>query len=177
MKNDFTSAIKLFLEIMGVTLMVLIIIGFFNTPFENNKPTLLSQELILEREYVEKMNPIIEEFSEQILTLNETNKLSQEGKIDPLKVSQIYANIFSEMQDNYNELAYLEVPARFQQFHTSYLKCMELKGAAINELLAYLTDSEQSHLSTIERYNASFNQKYSNTLVTFNRLLSEKKLK
>lgn len=177
MRNNFTSAIKLFLEIMGVILMVLILIGFLNTPFENNRPTLLSQELILEREYVEKMNPLIEEFSDQIQTLDETNKLSQQGKIVPLKVSQIYSNIFSEMQTNYKELSYLEVPERFQQFHTTYLKCMELKGAAINELLTYLTDSEQSHLSTIEKYNSSFNTRYSNALVTFNRLLAEKKLK
>ena len=81
------------------------------------------------------------------------------------------------MQTNYKELSYLEVPERFQQFHTTYLKCMELKGAAINELLTYLTDSEQSHLSTIEKYNSSFNTRYSNALVTFNRLLAEKKLK
>lgn len=177
MKNDFTSAIKLFLEIMGVTLMVLIIIGFFNTPFENNKPTLLSQELLLEREYVETIQPAIENFSEQIVTLEETNKLSQNGKIVPLKVSQIYSNIFSEMQEDYKELSYLEVPERFQQFHTSFLKCMELKGASINELLTYLTDSESSHLSTIEKYNDSFKTKYSNAITTFNRLLNEKKLR
>ena len=36
--------------------------------------------------------------------------------------------MLDKYQEDYKELSYLEVPERFQQFHTSFLKCMESKS-------------------------------------------------
>lgn len=174
MKNDFISTIKVFFEVMGIILIVLILIGLFNTNFTDGKAVLLTNSVISEKEYVEVVHPLILKFNEQLQTLEETNELSDKGKIVPLKVSQIYANTFEEMQDNYDKLSYLEVPDRFQQFHTSFLKCMEIKGATMNEIITYLTDRDSAHLITVESYNTSFKQLYSDTIITYNRLLDER---
>lgn len=174
MKNDFIGTLKVFFEIMGIVLIVLILIGLFNTNFSDGNAILLTESVINEKEYIEVIHPVILEFNDQLQTLEETNELSEKGKIVPLKVSQIYANTFDEMQDNYDKLSYIEVPERFQQFHTSFLKCMEIKGATINEVVTYLTDRDAAHLITVDSYNETFKKRYSDTIVTYNRLLDER---
>ena len=174
MKNNFLSTIKVFFEVMGIVLIVLILIGLFNTNFTDGNAILLTNSVIKEKEYVENVHPMILEFNEQLQTLEETNELSDKGKIVPLKVSQIYANTFDEMQNNYDEMSYMEVPERFQQFHTSFLKCMEIKGATINEIITYLTDRDSAHLVTVDSYNNSFKERYSDAIITYNRLLDER---
>lgn len=176
-KNELVNIVRSVLEVLCIILLIMLTIGFFNTPFDNGKAVIMSKETLAEQKYVEKMSVSIEKFTEQVLEIKETNEQANANKIVPLKMSQIYSNIFSEMSDDYNSISAMEVPERFKQFHVSYLKAMEYQGAALNEVLVYLKDGEKSHLSTIDKYNASFVTKYNDAINLFNRLLEEKTLK
>lgn len=177
LKEDLKNTLQFTLQVVGIILIVLLTIGFFNTPFDEGKAVLMTEELIAERDYVETMIPAIEKFTEQTTKINETNQLSSEGKIVSLKVAQVYAEVFNAMEEDYGKLSFIEVPERFRQFHTGFLKAMELKGASMNEILTYLQDSEPSHLSTVEKYDQAFLTKYQDSINLFNRLLEERKLK
>lgn len=176
MKNDYKGSLHLVLEWIGVVLVILLTIGFFNTPFNEGKATIMTAELLAEREYVETMSAALTKFGEQTVKINETNEQSQKGQIVPLKVSQIYAEIFKQMETDYNNLSLLEVPDRFKTFHTTFIKAMEIKGAALNEFITYLNDGEEAHLLSIQRYDAAFLTKYQDSVVLFNRLVEEKNL-
>jgi hypothetical protein len=177
LKEEVVNTLRFVLEMVAVVLIVLLTIGLFNTPFQDGKAIMMNDELMAERTYVEKMTAALDRFSKQVQEINETNKLSQEGKIVPMKISQIYSEIFNEMQSDYEKYSYMEVPERFRQFHTYFIESMELQGASMNEVLTYLKDNEPAHLVTVEKYNQAFEQKYENTINLFNRLLEEKKLK
>lgn len=177
MKEEVVNTLRLALEIVAVVLIVLLTIGLFNTPFQEGKAILMNDELMAERTYVEQMTTAIDKFSKQVKEINETNKLSQEGKIVPMKISQIYSEVFNEMQRDYEKYSYMEVPERFRQFHTFFIESMELQGASINEILTYLQNREPAHLVTVDKYNQAFEEKYENTINLFNRLLEEKKLR
>ena len=146
MKEEVVNTLRFALEMVAVVLIVLLTIGLFNTPFQEGKAILMNDELMAERTYVEQMTTAIDKFSKQVKEINEINKLSQEGKIVPMKISQIYSEVFNEMQRDYEKYSYMEVPERFRQFHTFFIESMELQGASINEILTYLQNREPAHL-------------------------------
>lgn len=177
MKNDLIYSFRVILEFTAVALIILLTIGFFTTPFDEGEAQRIDGELLKEREYVEAMNPAIKRFTEQSLTIKEANEKSNEGKIVPLKVTQIYSETFDAISEDYNTLSAMEVPERFKQFHVSYLSSMEYQGAAVNEVLVYLKDKEPSRLTNMEKYNEQFILEYNNSINLFNRLLEERKVK
>lgn len=177
LRNEIVNTLRTVLEIIAVALIIILTIGFFNTPFEDGKAVKVDKELLEEREYVELMVPAIEKFTQQSLEIKETSELSNKGKIVPLKVTQVYSENFDEISKDYNALSGEEVPERFKQFHVSFLKAMEYQGAAVNEVLVYLKDKEPSRLDNIDKYNEQFVAEYNNAINLFNRLLEERKVK
>lgn len=177
MKEDLIRSAKIVLEFIAVALMILLTIGFFNTPFEGKHAQKVDGELLAEREYVEKMTPAIEKFTEQTLDIQETSEKYGEGKIVTLKVSQVYSETFDAINKTYNELSSMEVPDRFKQFHVSYLKSMEYQGASINEVLVYLQDKDPNRIANIDKYNDQFIKQYNDAIALYNRLLDERKVK
>lgn len=177
MKNDLIHSFRVILEFVAVALIIFLTIGFFNTPFQDGKAQRVDADLLEERAYVEEMNPAIERFTEQSLTIKDTSEKANQGKIVPLKVTQVYSETFDAINEDYNKLSAMEVPERFKQFHVSYLKAMEYQGAAINEVLVYLKDKEPSRLTNMEKYNQQFITEYNNSINVFNRLLEERQVK
>lgn len=177
MRNDLVSTVKTILEIIAVALIIMLTIGFFNTPFDDGNAVKMSGEMMDERQYVETMINEINEFTEYSLTIKETSELANNGKIVPLKMTQIYSETFDAITKQYNRISAMEVPERFKTFHVTFLRSMETQGASINEVLVYLKDKEESRLKSVESYNAKFVQEYNDAVNLFNRLLEEKKLR
>lgn len=177
MNNEIVNTFRVVLEFIGVSLIVLLTIGFFSTPFQNGEAKLVDSNSMKEREYVETMLVAIDRFTEQSLKVKETSEQSEAGKIVPLKVTQVYSENFDAMNKDYNALSDLEVPERFKQFHVSFLQSMENQGAAMNEVLVYLDDKEKSRLDNIDKYNDQFITEYNKAINLFNRLLEEKEVK
>ena len=177
MKKDFLYSGRVILEFIAVFLIIFLTIGFFNTPFDGGSAQPVDAELLAERDYVESMNPAIEKFTEQTLAIQDASEKYSQGKIVPLKATQIYSETFDAINTDYNALSAMEVPDRFKQFHVSYLKAMEYQGAAINEVLVYLKDKEASRVDNMDKYNDQFITQYNDAVNLYNRLLDERKVK
>lgn len=175
--NEFIYYLRVLLEFVAVALIILLTIGFFYTPFDGGAAQPVDSELLAEREYVEAMNVTIENFTKQSVNIQDVSAKYSEGKIVPLKVTQSYSETFDAINTEYNRLSAVEVPTRFQQFHVSFLKTMEYQGAAINEVLVYLKDKEDSRLDNIEKYNDQFINQYNDSVNLYNRLLEERAVK
>ena len=177
MKDGFTESLKLILEFVGVVMIIILTIGFFNTPFQNGNAIKIDDTSVAERNYIEFMTPEIQNFTKITLEIKDTNDLANKGKIVPLKVSQIYSDDFDKISNDYNQLSAKEVPERFKQFHVIYLKALEYQGASLNETLTYLKDKEPSHLDAVSKYNDNLIKQYNDSINLFNRLVEEKKVK
>jgi len=177
LRNDVFETVRYIMQVIGVVLLIMITIGFFYTPFESGRAVVLSEELVNERRYVERMQVQIREFTEKTLEVKEINEQANQGRIVPMRVAQNFSTIFQNMSDDYNELSFIEVPERFRQFHVVYLQSMALKGASLNQILTYLEDKDPRHLATIENYNTLFVRRYNEAVNLFNRLVSEKPLR
>lgn len=175
--KEMRVSLGLILEFIAVALIVLLAIGFFNTPFDKGKAQPVDSELLKERDYVELMNPAIERFTEETLKVKDVAEKYSKGKIVPLKATQAYSDAFERINVDYNKLSSYEVPERFKQFHVSFLKSMEYQGAAINEVLVYLKDKEDSRIDNIDKYNAQFVSQYNDSINLYNRLLKERVVK
>lgn len=176
MRNELIDTVKTVLEVIAVVLIIILTIGFFNTPFDSGKAVRMDGESMKEREYIEAMTPAIEKFTQQSLKIKQTKEESEKGKIVPLKVTQVYSETFDEINKDYNALSGMEVPDRFRQFHVSFLDAMEYQGASINEVLVYLKDKEPSRIDSMNKYDEQFVDEYNKAINLFNRLLEEKKV-
>lgn len=177
MRNELVNTMRTILEVIAVVLIIILAVGFFNTPFDEGQAVKMDADSMKERSYIEEMTPAIERFTQQSLKIKQTKEQSESGKIVPLKVTQVYSETFDEINKDYNALSGMEVPERFKQFHVSFLKTMEYQGAAINEVLVYLKDKEPSRIDNMEKYDEQFVDEYNKSINLFNRLLEEKKVK
>ena len=76
MRNDVFETVRYIMQVIGVVLLIMITIGFFYTPFESGRAVVLSEELVNERRYVERMQVQIREFTEKTLEVKEINAVS-----------------------------------------------------------------------------------------------------
>lgn len=177
MGSNVSLTVQKVFQWIGLLLTVLIIIGFFVTPFDKGNAVIVSNELLEERSYTEMMYSEIEKFTNLSLEIKKANEEYNGGKIVSMKMAQIYSINFETMNKSYTKLSKIEVPERFRQFHTTFLDAMNYQGMAINEYLVYLKDHEVGHQTNIEKYNTLFIDKYNTSINMFNRLLDERQLK
>ena len=174
MKNKNLEILKNIFSILGVMFLILFMVGLFQTNFDNGIAQKITMNVLEEREYIEMITVSIDKFNVSLTKIEETNQLETEGKIVPLKVGHIYKEEFDKMEAIYEILSYTEVPERFTLFHSKLVKAMELKGAAMNEIILYLEDKEPNRLKLVEQYNIAFKTQYSSSITLYNRLLVEK---
>lgn len=163
---------------LTIFLIISIIIGFFSTDFSGYKPQIVTEEMRFEKEYLEIVGVKINEITDIATMLKDTNDKASRGEIVPVKVASNYQNSFMELESLYKEMSSFDVnnrvPNRYKVFNTKIVKSIEYLGVAVNEIVAYTNDKQETHLSNSDKAFESFYVEFDNSINMYNQLVFER---